>query len=349
MKTYIFTLTVLLFSLLADAQSDKAIFLHHSTGAGVYSEGNVSTWITSYNTQNSTSYSVTEFAYPNTPWGWENYPYDYWKLWVDGSCDNTQYNIQCLDKLCQNYELVIFKHCFPGAGIVEDASAGDVSSSSKTLPNYKLQYRALLSLFDQYPNNKFMVWTLAPLHRNATTAAQAQLAAQFVAWVKNTWLSEDGKSHPNVFVFDFFRLVAEQSASPTNGVQYCLKYDYEGSHSGDDSHPNTLANETVGPLFAQKIVDVLAQAIPTSILEGTKSVENLDLRYDASSKVLVYKIIGQSTKKSYLIEVFSILGQPVKIIETTASSGSIILNQCSGVYIVRVKINGIYTCRKVVI
>jgi hypothetical protein len=347
MKTRLFTLSMLLFAIVANAQSDKAIFLHHSTGGAVFSEGGVEQWITDYNTQNATNYSITEFAYPNNPWGWENYAYDYWKLWVDGSCDNSQANIQCLDQLCQNYELIIFKHCFPGAGINEDSGEGDVTSAEKTLNNYKLQYRVLLNKLDQYPNNKFMVWTLAPLHRNATDATQAQRAGQFVNWVKNTWLTEDGKSHPNVTVFDFFGLVAEQSASPANGFQYCLKYDYEGDHDGNDSHPNTLANQTVGPLFARAVVNTLATV--TSVLSKTTLSSALELYYDSSLKTIIYKIKNDKAKTPYVVEVYSVLGQKIKAFETTENAGSIAINEQSRVYIVRIKIDDVYVSRKVVL
>lgn len=38
----------------------------------------------------------------------------------------------------------------------------------------------------------------------------------------------------------------------------CLRYEYELSHSGSDSHPNKMANNEVGPQFAQFIVDSIA-------------------------------------------------------------------------------------------
>lgn len=346
MKTTIFTLLMIVSVIVVKAQNNRAIFLHHSTGGAVYSEGGVEQWITDYNSANGTNFSVTEFAYPNDPWGWENYPYDFWKLWVDGSCDNSQANIQCLDQLCQNYELVIFKHCFPGAAISDDSGIGDVSSSEKTLNNYKLQYRALLNKFDKYPNNKFMVWTLAPLHRNATYAAQAQLAGQFVDWVKNTWLTEDGKSHSNVLVFDFFGYAAEQSENPEQGFQYSLKYNYEGDHNGDDSHPNTAANQAIGPLFSQAIVNALFNATSIQSNKGLQPI--LHLFYDASTKSIIYQINNQNERCSYQVEVFSMLGQKIKVFETNENTGSIFINEQKGVFIVRFKIDKTFVSRKVV-
>ncbi len=45
--------------------------------------------------------------------------------------------------------------------------------------------------------------------------------------------------------------------TPANGQVNCLKYDYEGSHSNSDSHPNTVANQTAGPVFSQFIVNAI--------------------------------------------------------------------------------------------
>lgn len=236
--------------------AQKVVFLHHSTGGNVFYEGDVASWISNYNTENNTSIEVTERAYPDSPWPWDNYPYDYWKLWVDGSCNSDEASIECMNSIAEKYDVVIFKHCFPGASIQADNGDEDITSREKTLPNYKLQYRALRALFDSYPNTKFIAWTLAPLHRKATNADEAARANEFANWVKNDWLTEEGKAHPNIFVFDFYGLAAELTKNPTDGQQYSLKYEYEGSHDGDDSHPNTLANQTIGPIFGQRIVDV---------------------------------------------------------------------------------------------
>lgn len=234
----------------------SAVFLHHSTGNGVYNEGKVKEWVNKYNTDNKTNYSVVERSYPNKPYPWENYPYDYWNLWVNGKCDPENENIQCIEDILKDFDVVIFKHCFPGAGINADEGLPSIDSKEKTISNYKLQYRALRSLMDKFSDKKFIVWTLAPLHRLSTTAEEAARAKEFVNWVKSDWLLEDGKTHPNIFVFDFFGLTAEVDQNPVNGKVNCLKYDYELNHSDGDSHPNTLANQTIGPHFAEFVVNV---------------------------------------------------------------------------------------------
>ena len=254
------------------SHAQKVIFLHHSTGSGVYYEGSVENWITNYNAENNTNIEISETNYPDSPWPWENYPYDYWKLWVDGACNSNETGIECLSTLTQKYDVIIFKHCFPGASIQADNSEGDIASGEKTLPNYKLQYSALRELFDEFPDNKFIAWTLAPLHRLATNNDEAKRANEFANWVKNEWLSEDGKEHPNIFVFDFYGLAAEMETNPAKGKQFCLKYSYEGSHDDSDSHPNTLANQTIGPLFAQEIVDIALTSASNGINENKNKI-----------------------------------------------------------------------------
>jgi hypothetical protein len=285
-----FLLLALVLCVASPILSQNVVFLHHSTGGNVFYDGNVADWFTNYNTANGTSYSITERAYPDSPYEWANYPYDFWNLWVNNSCQNSQPGIECLSSLAQNYQVIIFKHCFPGAGINEDVETPNVASSEKTIGNYKLQYRALRSVMDSYPNNKFIVWTLAPLHRNATNPEAAARAKEFVDWVKNSWLTEDGNPHPNIYIFDFFGIVAEQDPNPANGQVNCLKYDYEGSHGGDDSHPNATANAVAGPLFSQTIVDCI-KSTPTGKVKtihlatpGTlySSLTSTELKTDSS-------------------------------------------------------------------
>lgn len=268
--------------------NESVIFLHHSTGGNVFYEGNVSGWFSTYNSAHSTNYQITERAYPNDPYPWENYPYDYWNLWVNGACNSSNPNIACMDTLAATYNVVIFKHCFPGAGIEADSGNPSVASATKSLENYKLQYRALRTVMDGFPATKFIVWTLAPLHRLATDAATAARAKAFVDYVKNDWLTEDGHSHPNIFVFDFWGYAAEANSTPTHGLVNTLRYDYEGDHYGSDSHPNTLANQTIGPLFAQFIINTIEE-------HGTPGDVNASNGLDLADAILSLQVVVGKT------------------------------------------------------
>ena len=213
------------------AAGEKILFLRHSTGGNVYSEGQVLQWFANYNKANGTTFEISKRAFPTTPYPWNNYPYDYWNLWVNSACDSSNPNIECLDTLAANYDVIIFKHCFPGSNITTDTGSPDVSSSRKTTGNYKEQYRALRVLMDRYPDTTFILWTLAPLHRLATNSENAARAKLFVDWVKNNFLVEDGQLHENIAIFDFWGLAAEDNPSPVAGEVNTLKYIYEKSHS----------------------------------------------------------------------------------------------------------------------
>jgi hypothetical protein len=246
------------------SQNNKAILLHHSTGTGVYYSGNVREWTADYNITNGADFVIEENSYPSTPYGWGNYPYDYWKLWVDGSCDNAYEGSECLESIAERYEMVIFKHCFPGADVLESDGLPDVTSEKRTIENYKLQYRALREKMDGMPSTKFMFWTLVPRHRLYDNGINATRANQFVEWVRNDFLTEDGNEHPNIYIFDIWTIFAEQEQNPEFGLQYCLKYEYERDHtSAEDGHPNVAAYEYAGPLFAQAVVDALADDLET--------------------------------------------------------------------------------------
>ena len=306
----LFTTLILFYALVGFPQKNKAIFLVHSTGTSLYSEGKVADWIKSYNSANGTSFQISTRTYPNTPWPWENYPYDYQKLWVGNSCNNGDPDIECLTSLTNNYGLVIFKHCYPGAGIGPDTGKPDVTSKVKSLENYKLQYRALRTLMDGMPTKKFMVWTLVPLHRLATTTEAATRANEFVKWVKNQWLTEDGKLHPNIFIFDFYSLAAEMNEKPTNGKQYCLKYEFEYSHTSNDSHPNTLANQTIGPHFAKAVVDALSKNYNiTDISVSSLSGENNIATYHGTLQMSATILPADATTKTVTWSIVNLTGE----------------------------------------
>ena len=57
----------------------RVVYLHHSTGGNVW-EGGVKRLLDEHNRRHGTSYSIEERAYPNDPYPWANYPYDYYNL-----------------------------------------------------------------------------------------------------------------------------------------------------------------------------------------------------------------------------------------------------------------------------
>jgi hypothetical protein len=222
--------------------SATIVFLHHSTG-GVIWDGGVPAWFATYNAAAGTSYAITEVSYPNSPYPWDNYPYDYWNLWVNHAGPTAYQDQATLEMLTPQYDVIVFKHCFPVSSIGPDTGSPDVASPTKTLENYKLQYEALKAKLRSFPSNRFVVWTGAAKLAATTTPEMAARAQEFFTWVRTVW-DEPGD---NIYVWDFFNL-------ETGGGMYLLP---EHAASASDDHPNATFAATAAPLFAQRVVDVI--------------------------------------------------------------------------------------------
>jgi hypothetical protein len=215
---------------LGDAVS--IVFLHHSTG-GVVWDGGVADWFTTH--------TITAPDYPAAPYPWQNYPYDYWHLWVEGGGMAASEGVPTLETLTAENPVVVFKHCFPVAGMVADDGSPDIASQAKTRANYELQYEALKARLLSFPDNRFIVWTGAALRESETSIEAATLARDFFQWVKDVW-DEPGD---NIYVWDFWQL-------ETAGGLYLTVDNASG-----DSHPNGTFAQAVAPLFSQRIIDVI--------------------------------------------------------------------------------------------
>ncbi len=236
--------------------------LHHSTGKNVW-DGGVPAFLQAWNESHGTDYRIEELTYPSTnrnmpildrvpervrdalgvTYPWANYPYDYWNLWVAHSGkdrDRGEYN---LDDLVASHDVIVWKHCFPVSEVVADGGSASISSESKTLANYRLQYEALKKRMREFPTKRFIVWTGPALTEAVTTAADAERAREFAEWVKGTW-DEKGD---NIFVWDF-------RALETEGGLY-LKPEF--ASSAKDSHPNRAFSVAAAPAIGRRIVDVI--------------------------------------------------------------------------------------------
>lgn len=232
----------------------RIIYLHHSTGANIWN-GGVPDRIADYNTANGTDYRITERPYPDSPYPWNNYPYDYWKLWVDTTGPTGFDGQDTLDTLTDDYDLVVFKHCFPVSDIEADTGSADAGSDWKSLENYRRQYDALKARMHQFPAKKFIVWTGAALTQQSTSPESAERARQFFTWVRNSW-DETGD---NIFVWDFWSL-------ETGGGLY-LKAAYAADPY--DSHPNATFSASVAPYVARRIIDVIEGSGDRTSITGT--------------------------------------------------------------------------------
>jgi hypothetical protein len=225
------------------AHDAKVVLLHHSTGGNVWNAG-VAAWFENHNKAKGTNYRVTEQAFPKSkPYGWKNYPFDYWNIWVAQAGDKPFMTEPTLEMLTKEYDVISFKHCFPVSRIKADDGKGDVKDETKTLANYKLQYEALKAKMRSFPDTRFVVWTAAALVQGATDEQEGKRTRTFVDWVKDTW-DEPGD---NIFVWDFHDI-------ETDGGLF-LKPEYAAGK--EDSHPNEMICKKAAVSFCEKVVSVI--------------------------------------------------------------------------------------------
>lgn len=238
----------------------KIVFLHHSTGRCIWiggtnelavklgRKGAVQKYFDAYNSRNNTDYQITEKAFPSKePYGWKNYPFDYYNIWVRNAGENPYLGEPTLEILTKEYDVIVFKHCFPVGRILEEGGLPDIDSEEKKLENYKLQYNALKRKMQSFPETKFIVWTPAALLRDQTTPEQAERTNEFYKWMISEW-KEEGD---NIFIWDFYKYETE------GGMYLEDKY----AAGPGDSHPNKSFSERLAPLFSQFIIDVL-ESVP---------------------------------------------------------------------------------------
>jgi hypothetical protein len=235
----------------------KILFLHHSTGQNVWKgklnglaslsmrlgSSLVPKLLKEYNKVNGKKYAIYEIWFPNNPYPIENNPYDYYNIWVKNAGQKPFMEQPTLEMLTAEYDMIIFKHCFPVSNILADDSLPDINSSKKTIANYKLQYNALKNKLKEFPKIKFIVWTGAASVEKATTPEEAKRAKDFIGWVKNEWDEPDD----NIFIFDFNQI-------ETEGELY-LKPEYAKSLT--DSHPNEILSKKAAELLVNRIIEVL--------------------------------------------------------------------------------------------
>ena len=234
----------------------KVIFLHHSTGKNIWlgktnkyinkltNKSDVQDYFNKYNKRNNSDLSITECFFPKEhPYGWKNYPYDYYNIWVKNSGDQHYMEEPTLEILTKEYDVIIFKHCYPVSRIVPDTGIPDINSEEKRIENYKLQYNAIKDKLHSFPENKFIVWTPAVFNKNQISEEEAKRTQEFYNWIMSEWDEKDD----NIFIWDFYKY-------ETDGGLYLLDKYAEGP---SNSHPNLEFSSKMAPLFSEFIIDVI--------------------------------------------------------------------------------------------
>ena len=232
------------------------LFLHHSTGYSIWvgntnkyiykltRKGDVQRIFASYNKKNKTEYKITELSFPKSvPYGWNNYPYDYFNIWVKNGGADEYMKEPTLESLTRKYDVIIFKHCFPVSRIQEDTGIPDIDSEDKRVENYKLQYNALKKKMHEFPDTIFIVWTPAVCTKNQISSEEANRTFQFYKWMIDEW-DEKGD---NIFLWDFYKY-------ETEGGLYLPD---KNAYGKENSHPGREFSARIAPLFCKDIVNII--------------------------------------------------------------------------------------------
>lgn len=218
------------------------IFLHHSVGENLIIQGNVrdkmtllgySFWDHGYNSQGLTNPKGEKLGFcydiPSNKNGRRG----------NGNTDPVGLSLlfqqpvhfppnDALSRILL-HDVIIFKSCYPNSAIKSD----------KMLHQYKQWFLGIRNVIDKYPNKLFIAFTLPPLHPLATNREEANRARRWANWLKSSAFLD---GHSNIFIFDFFNLLADSSSN-------MLRPEYQRNQNNSDSHPNATANRIIGPIF----------------------------------------------------------------------------------------------------
>ena len=224
------------------AQVTRIIFLHHSCGQNLIAQGGVRPGLTAlgyefydhgYNEEGlrlaDGSYTGTNFAVPDDNTDPDGFAAIFAQPLHDPP-DNTFSHLM-------QYDVVAFKSCFPASNVGDDAQ----------LAAYQSYYRSIRDRMDQYPDKLFIIVTQPPQVPANSDPEEAARARAFANWLQS---GEYLSGHPNVFVFDFFGLLA--------GADNFLRPEYRMDEY--DAHPNERANREIGPRFVSFIDQAIRSA-----------------------------------------------------------------------------------------
>jgi hypothetical protein len=139
------------------------------------------------------------------------------------------------------HDVIIIKSCFPISNIHSDLD----------LEHRKKDYLKMRAVMDRYPDKIFIILTQPPLNPAKTDADNAVRARALANWLTSEEFLND---HPNIYSFDLFTELME--SNPASAEVFMLRQDYR---EGSDSHPNRLANETIGPQFVHFVISAIEQ------------------------------------------------------------------------------------------
>lgn len=224
----------------------NVIFLHHSVGNNLINQGGMR----------------EQFQQAGIDFWDQGYRYDGLRgpdgvktgFWYPVPADNTDPDglarvmaqdarslpVNALSGLLQ-HEVIILKSCYPNSNI----------GGAEKFQALQDLYMGMRATMDAHPEKIFILLTTPPLNPAETNLDNARQAREMAQWLaSDTFVG----GRQNVFVFDFYTLLAENDASsPEYGM---LRAAYR---DGADSHPNAAANQEIAPL----LVDFVLESIET--------------------------------------------------------------------------------------
>jgi hypothetical protein len=230
----------------SETYSKKILFIHHSTGGNLISEGklrdrikaldpSVQLWDHSYNLSPAFPKLIAKISHlrgltdnNGNILGIDydivlsnNSPKEYAEIFSRNPDDKTLKSIL-------SYDIIAFKNCFPTTQIISDQQLNEDIE----------YYQSIRESLRKYPNKQFVLLTPPPSRKSVTNLQNAARAKKMVKWLTSADFS---KNLPNLHVFDYFTILADKEGY--------LKQEYERVLPWD-SHPNQKANKTVAPQFA---------------------------------------------------------------------------------------------------
>jgi hypothetical protein len=137
------------------------------------------------------------------------------------------------------HEVIIVKSCFTSIRVL----------SADDLERQKAEYLEVSDLMAKHPDKLFIIMTSPPANPAETDAGSASRARLLADFLRSGQFS---KRRANLRVFDFFGLLAESNPDAPDYNMLRQTYRYRA-----DSHPNQVANEVIGPILAEFIIEAV--------------------------------------------------------------------------------------------
>lgn len=276
-------LSLLLFSCSKkmDQPDASIMFLHHSVGEYIWygkptpfvqrgvrkispklankfsSRGKLPRLFKAYNSEHGKNYRIHQVNFPKaSPYGWNNFPYDYYNIWVENAGEEPFMEEPTLELLTKDYQVIIFKHCYPVSSIEPDQDSADIHSYLHTVANYKLQYNALKEKLQAFPETKFILFTGAVQVKTSLSEEEALRTREFFRWVREEW----DQPGDHIYLWDLYSL-------ETDGGLY---FKDEFAVSPYNSHPNKEFAGRVVELLFNRITDVIENDGNGTTLTGSR-------------------------------------------------------------------------------